>query len=157
VDPSAEPADLALRLARAAALKAAATNLKRLYVVDSFPIPLCDPSALRASAARPSEAPQRRRGLFRPVGERVVFRVSDPCSLSSAHRRSAHRNAASRQLVVLSNWDDRRAVQALALSTGVALFTEGGVPQKGAFSSATRGTAGRKPSTGRAARPRRFG
>lgn len=35
------PADLVGRLARAAALKAAATNLKRLYVVDSFPIPLC--------------------------------------------------------------------------------------------------------------------
>ena len=35
--------DLIGRLVRAAALKAAATNLKRLYVVDSFPIPLCEP------------------------------------------------------------------------------------------------------------------
>jgi len=31
------------RLARVAALKVAATNLKRLYVVDSLPIPLCQP------------------------------------------------------------------------------------------------------------------
>jgi hypothetical protein len=38
-----KPVDLARRLARAAALKAVATNLRRLYVVDSFPIPLSGP------------------------------------------------------------------------------------------------------------------
>jgi hypothetical protein len=35
--------DLAGRLARTAALKVLATILKRLHVVDSFPIPACEP------------------------------------------------------------------------------------------------------------------
>lgn len=92
------PADLVGQLVRAAALKAVATNLRRLYVVDSLPIPLCDPPALRAGAARPSEASQRGWSLFWPIGQRLVFRISDSCSHSSAYRRSAHRNAASGQL-----------------------------------------------------------
>jgi len=99
--------DLVGRLARTAALKAAATNLKRLYVVDSFPIPLCEP--VRHGRARLlSEAGayfgRSAKGWF--FGFQIHALLHQPTGVVLT------------AMLLPGNWDDRRAVRALALSTG---------------------------------------
>lgn len=82
--------DLVGRLVRAAALRAAATNLKRLYVVDSFPISLCQP--VRHGRVRLLSEDG---AYFGRVSQGVVLWIPNSRSHPSAHRRSAHCDAAS--------------------------------------------------------------
>ena len=108
------PADLVGRLARAAALRMAATNLKRLYVVDSFPIPLCEPirhGRVRLPGEDGAYFGRSAKGWF--FGFQIHALIHQPTGVVLT------------AMLLPGNWDDRRAVRALALST--ALSTGGGV------------------------------
>jgi hypothetical protein len=99
--------DLVGRLVRAAALKAAATNLQRLYVVDSFPIPLC--RSVRHGRARLLSEDgayfgRSAKGWF--FGFQIHALIHQPTGVVLT------------AMLLPGNWDDRRAVRALALSTG---------------------------------------
>ena len=99
--------DLVGRLVRAAALKAAATNIKRLYVVDSFPIPLCEPvrhGRARLLSEDGAYFGRSVKGWF--FGFQIHALIHQPTG------------AVLTAMLLPGNWDDRRAVQDLALSTG---------------------------------------
>jgi hypothetical protein len=99
--------DLIGRLARAAALRMAATNLKRLYVVDSFPIPLCEPirhGRVRLLSEDGAYFGRSAKGWF--FGFQIHALIHQPTGVVLT------------AMLLPGNWDDRRAVRALALSTG---------------------------------------
>jgi hypothetical protein len=99
--------DLVGRLARAAALQAMATNLRRLYVVDSLPIPLCQPvrhGRVRLLSEDGAYFGRSAKGWF--FGFQIHALVHQPTGVVVT------------AMLLPGNWDDRRAVRALALSTG---------------------------------------
>ncbi|WP_259061119.1 IS982 family transposase [Salinibacter ruber] len=108
--------DLVGRLVRAAALQAAAKTLKRLYVVDSFPIPLCQPvrhGRVRLLSEDGAYFGRSAKGWF--FGFQVHALIHQPTG------------AVLTAILLPGNWDDRRAVRALALSTagGILLGDQG--------------------------------
>ncbi|WP_279304727.1 IS982 family transposase [Salinibacter ruber] len=99
--------DLVGRLVRAVALKAMATNLKRLYVVDSLPIPLCQPirhGRVRLPGEDGAYFGRSAKGWF--FGFQIHALIHQPTGVVLT------------AMLLPGNWDDRRAVRALALSTG---------------------------------------
>ena len=99
--------DLVGRLVRAAALRAAATNLKRLYVVDSFPISLCQPvrhGRVRLLSEDGAYFGRSAKGWF--FGFQIHALIHQPTGVVLT------------AMLLPGNWDDRRAVRAMALSTG---------------------------------------
>ena len=99
--------DLVGRLVRAAALRAAATSLKRLYVVDSFPISLCQPvrhGRVRLLSEDGAYFGRSAKGWF--FGFQIHALIHQPTGVVLT------------AMLLPGNWHDRRAVRAMALSTG---------------------------------------
>ncbi len=108
--------DLVGRLVRAVALKAMATNLKRLYVVDSLPIPLCQPirhGRVRLPGEDGAYFGRSAKGWF--FGFQIHALIHQPTGVVLT------------AMLLPFGRDDRRAVRALALSTegGVLLGDQG--------------------------------
>jgi hypothetical protein len=95
------------RLVRAAALRALADSYVRLYVVDSLPVPVCNPL---------------RHGRVRLLCEDGAYFGKTAKGWFFGFKMHALIHQATGGVVTAmltpGNWDDRRAVGALALSTG---------------------------------------
>jgi hypothetical protein len=99
--------DLVGRLVRAAAKRAVAGSYLRLYVADSLPIPMCNPlrhGRVRLLCEEGAAFGKTAKGWFFGFKLHALVHQATGAVLTA--------------MLTPGNWDDRRAVGALAMSTG---------------------------------------
>ena len=125
--------DLVGHLVRAAALRALADSYVRLYVVDSPPIPVCNPlrhGRVRLLCEDGAYFGKTAKGWFFDFKMHALVHQATGVVVTA--------------MLTPGNWDDRRAVGALAMSTGGGVLLGDG------------GYSAMKPSTGSTTRRRPF-